>query len=81
MKRDAVVAGQFYPGNPDELRRTIASFVQKPASLLEDVEPEGEEAAATLNSDLEELDRKFQNRGKKKNKKKKRGRNHRHNPR
>jgi AmmeMemoRadiSam system protein B len=35
MKRDAVVAGQFYPGNPDELRRTIASFVQKPASLLD----------------------------------------------
>jgi len=47
---------------------------KKPASLLEDVEPEGEEAAATLNSDLEELDRKYQDKGKKKNKH--RNRNH-----
>jgi hypothetical protein len=35
MKREAVVAGQFYPGDPDELRKTIASFIRKPDSLLD----------------------------------------------
>jgi cell fate regulator YaaT (PSP1 superfamily) len=48
---------------------------KKPASLLEDVEPEGEEAAATLNSDLEELDKKYQDKGIKKNKRRKKNRN------
>lgn len=46
----------------------------KPASLLEDTEPEGEEAAATLNSDLEELDKKYQHRKKKKRRNKRRSR-------
>lgn len=49
---------------------------KKPASLLEDAEPEGEEAAATLNSDLEELDKKYQNKGKKKNRNRNRNRRH-----
>jgi MEMO1 family protein len=35
MKREAVVAGQFYPGDPDELRETIASFIRKPDTLLD----------------------------------------------
>jgi MEMO1 family protein len=35
MDRHAVVAGQFYPGDPDELRRTIVSFIRRPESLLE----------------------------------------------
>jgi MEMO1 family protein len=35
IKREAAVAGQFYPDNPDELRKTIASFILKPDSLLE----------------------------------------------
>lgn len=33
--REAVVAGQFYSGDPDELRRTIGSFIRKPESILE----------------------------------------------
>jgi cell fate regulator YaaT (PSP1 superfamily) len=52
---------------------------KKPASLLEDVEPEGEEAAAALNSDLEELDKKYQNKKKKKNRGKHRNRGHKRN--
>ncbi len=48
---------------------------KKPASLLENVEPEGEEAAATLNSDLEELDRKYQDKHKKKKRNKRRNHN------
>jgi cell fate regulator YaaT (PSP1 superfamily) len=52
---------------------------KKPASLLEDVEPQGEETAAALNSDLEELDKKYQDKGKKKNKH--RNRNHNRRPR
>jgi MEMO1 family protein len=35
MKREAMVAGQFYPGDPDELRETIASFICKPEVLLD----------------------------------------------
>ena len=35
MKREAVVAGQFYPADPGELRATIGSFVRSPESLLE----------------------------------------------
>jgi AmmeMemoRadiSam system protein B len=35
MKREAMVAGQFYPADPDELRETIASFIRKPESLLD----------------------------------------------
>jgi AmmeMemoRadiSam system protein B len=35
MAREAAVAGQFYSGNPDELRRTIESFVRKPEYMLE----------------------------------------------
>jgi MEMO1 family protein len=34
MKREAVVAGQFYPANPNELRAAIGSYVCKPKSLL-----------------------------------------------
>ncbi len=49
---------------------------KKPASLLENVEPEGEEAAATLNSDLEELDKKYQNKSKNKSRNKRKNRNH-----
>ena len=52
---------------------------KKPASLLEDVEPEGEEAAATLNSDLEELDKKYQRKKKKKHRGKNRNRGHKRN--
>jgi MEMO1 family protein len=33
--RPAIVAGQFYPRDPAELRRTIRSFFHKPKSLLE----------------------------------------------
>jgi MEMO1 family protein len=35
MKREAVVAGQFYPANPNELRATIESYIRKPDSLLD----------------------------------------------
>jgi hypothetical protein len=35
MNREAVVAGQFYPGDADELRETIASFIRKPDSPLD----------------------------------------------
>jgi MEMO1 family protein len=35
MERQATVAGQFYPGDPAELRRTIGSFIRKPESVLE----------------------------------------------
>ena len=35
MSREAAVAGQFYPSDPDELRATIGSFVHKPELLLE----------------------------------------------
>jgi MEMO1 family protein len=35
MERSPVVSGQFYPRDPDELRRTIGSFLQKPKSILE----------------------------------------------
>jgi MEMO1 family protein len=35
MERQAIVAGQFYPRDPGELRRTIESFLHKPKSLLE----------------------------------------------
>ena len=34
MERHAAVAGQFYPGNPSELRRTIKSFIHQPESTL-----------------------------------------------
>jgi AmmeMemoRadiSam system protein B len=34
MGRSAIVAGQFYPRDPAELRRTIGSFLHKPNSLL-----------------------------------------------
>ena len=33
--RKAVVSGQFYPGNPDTLRKTVRSFIKVPESLLE----------------------------------------------
>jgi AmmeMemoRadiSam system protein B len=33
--REAVYAGQFYPGNPDELRKEVNSFLLSPESLLE----------------------------------------------
>jgi hypothetical protein len=33
--REAVVAGQFYSGNPSELRRIIGSFVRMPEFMLE----------------------------------------------
>jgi AmmeMemoRadiSam system protein B len=32
--REAVVAGQFYPGQPKVLRKTVESFIQRPKSLL-----------------------------------------------
>jgi AmmeMemoRadiSam system protein B len=35
MDRLAIVAGQFYPRDPRELRGTIESFIHKPKSLLE----------------------------------------------
>ena len=35
MDREAVVAGQFYPGDPEELREVIGTFVCKPESVLE----------------------------------------------
>jgi len=35
MIRESAVAGQFYPGDPEELRKTIGSFVRKAPSLLE----------------------------------------------
>jgi AmmeMemoRadiSam system protein B len=35
MAREAVVAGQFYSGDPDELRRSVGSFLRKPESMLE----------------------------------------------
>ena len=35
MKREAMVAGQFYPGDPDELREAIESFTRKPEVLLD----------------------------------------------
>lgn len=35
MKREAAVAGRFYPDDPEELRETIASFIRKPDALLE----------------------------------------------
>jgi MEMO1 family protein len=35
MDREAVVAGQFYSGNPQELRRIIGSFICEPVSMLE----------------------------------------------
>lgn len=34
MKRRAAVAGQFYPGDPEELRKTIGAFIRNPDSLL-----------------------------------------------
>lgn len=34
-EREPAYAGQFYPGNPDSLRRTVRSFIQKPDTLLE----------------------------------------------
>ncbi len=36
-EREAVVAGQFYPSDPDDLRRVIASFCQKPETVQEAV--------------------------------------------
>jgi AmmeMemoRadiSam system protein B len=33
--REAVVAGQFYSGDPSELRRIVGSFVRKPESTIE----------------------------------------------
>ncbi len=33
--REAVVAGQFYSGDPGELRRIVGSFILKPESMLE----------------------------------------------
>ena len=35
MKREAAVAGRFYPDDPEELRETIASFIRKPEVLLD----------------------------------------------
>jgi hypothetical protein len=35
LTREAAVAGQFYPGTPGELRKTVESFIQKPESTLE----------------------------------------------
>jgi len=35
MAREAAVAGQFYPGNPVELRKTIGSFISKTESPLD----------------------------------------------
>ena len=35
MRRDAVVAGQFYPGNPDALRAEVESFIRRPKTLLD----------------------------------------------
>jgi len=33
--REAAVAGQFYSGDPGELRRIVGSFIRKPESMLE----------------------------------------------
>ena len=49
---------------------------KKPATLLENSEPEGEEAVATLNSDLEELDKKYQQKSRQKHRGKRRNRGH-----
>jgi hypothetical protein len=35
MIRESAVAGQFYPGDPEDLRATIGAFIQTPPSLLE----------------------------------------------
>ncbi len=35
MDREAVVAGQFYSGDPNELRRNIGSFLRESESLIE----------------------------------------------
>ncbi len=35
MKREAAVAGQFYPADPDALRLAVGSYIQKPDSLLD----------------------------------------------
>jgi MEMO1 family protein len=35
MIREAAVAGQFYPANPDELRATVGSYIRKNDSLLD----------------------------------------------
>jgi AmmeMemoRadiSam system protein B len=33
--REPAYAGQFYPGDPDSLRRTVQSFLQEPEALME----------------------------------------------
>jgi MEMO1 family protein len=35
MMREAAVAGQFYPADPDELRATVAAFIRKRDPLLD----------------------------------------------
>jgi MEMO1 family protein len=35
MGRQAIVAGQFYPRDPEDLRRTIGSFLHKPKSMMD----------------------------------------------
>ena len=35
LTREAAVAGQFYPGDPGELRRTVESFFEKPGLSFE----------------------------------------------
>ncbi len=52
---------------------------KKPASLLQD-EPEEKETTGLLNSDLEQLDRKFRSRSKKKKKKHRRSKHNNNNP-
>jgi cell fate regulator YaaT (PSP1 superfamily) len=54
---------------------------KKPLTLLEDTVPEGEEISTSLNSDLEALDKKFQDKSKKKNKRRKKNRNQKYNSR
>jgi MEMO1 family protein len=35
LTREAAVAGQFYPGRADELRKTVESFAHEPGSMLD----------------------------------------------
>jgi hypothetical protein len=53
---------------------------KKPATLLENEEADIEDTTMALNSDLEELDRKFKKKTKRKNRKKKRFKPRRKNP-
>ncbi|HLF32891.1 MAG TPA: regulatory iron-sulfur-containing complex subunit RicT [Cyclobacteriaceae bacterium] len=54
---------------------------KKPLTLLEDTIPEGDETPSSLNSDLEALDKKFEDKRKMKNKRRKKNRNQKYNSR